>query len=162
MAQYSDKNIAILIPGCGNAHEADRLLKNGFSNITLIDIAPKAVAQLNEKYYQIPEVNIVFGDFFEDNGKYDLMIEQTFFCAIAPSLRKKYIVKSASLLKDNGSFMGLLFNTSFEKQGPPFGGSITEYKQLFETKFIIKKMDDCYNSIPSRANTEVFINLIKK
>ena len=162
MAQYSDKNAAILIPGCGNAHEADWLLQNGFSNITLIDIAPKAALQLKEKYDQIPEVNIILGDFFELQGKFDLMIEQTFFCAITPSLRKKYVAKSASLLQENGCIIGLLFNTSFEKQEPPFGGNIMEYKLLFEKKFIIKKMEESYNSIQPRANTEVFINLMKK
>lgn len=162
MAQYSDKKAAILIHGCGNAHEADWLLQNGFSNITLIYIAPKTVVQLNEKYDQIPEVNIILGDFFEHQGKYDLIIEQTFFCAIAPSLRKKYVTQSASLLNENGCSIGLLFNTSFEKQVPPFGGSLTEYKLLFEKKFIIKKMEECYNSIQARANTEVFIKLIKR
>lgn len=162
MSQYAHKSAAILIPGCGNAHEADWLLQNGFSNITLIDIAPKAVAQLKEKYDQIPQVNIILGDFFEHKGKYDLMIEQTFFCAIEPGLRKKYVTQSASLLKEEGHIIGLLFNTLFEKEGPPFGGDIIEYRSLFETKFVIKKMEDCFNSIQPRANTEVFINLMKK
>lgn len=33
------KEASILIPGCGNAHEAKELLKLGFTNISLIDIA---------------------------------------------------------------------------------------------------------------------------
>ena len=30
--QITNKNIKILIPGCGNAHEAEYLFKNGFKN----------------------------------------------------------------------------------------------------------------------------------
>ena len=41
-----DKTASILIPGCGNAYEAEYLLANGFKNITIIDIAPSLVAQL--------------------------------------------------------------------------------------------------------------------
>lgn len=162
MAQYADKNAAILIPGCGNAHEAEWLLQNNFTNITLIDIAPKAVVWLNEKYAKNPAIKVILGDFFEHQGQYDLMIEQTFFCAIDPKLRQNYVTQSASLLKEKGQIIGVLFNTKFEKEGPPFGGSSTEYQQLFETNFMIKKMEECYNSIKPRANTEVFINLIKK
>lgn len=162
MEQYPSKDAAILIPGCGNAHEAEWLLQNGFTNITLIDIAPKAVAHLKEKYGKEPAIDVILGDFFEHQGQYDLIIEQTFFCAIEPKLRQKYVAQSASLLKKNGQIIGLLFNTEFEKEGPPFGGNTLEYQHLFETNFRIKIMEDCYNSIKPRANTEVFINLIKK
>jgi hypothetical protein len=34
-----DKDIAILIPGCGNTYEAAYLLEQGFTNVTVIDIA---------------------------------------------------------------------------------------------------------------------------
>ncbi|RZJ75038.1 MAG: methyltransferase domain-containing protein [Flavobacterium sp.] len=146
LAQYSDKNTAILISGCGNAHEAGWLLKNGFTNITLIDIAPKAVDILKEKFALKPQVKILCEDFFEHNGNYDLIIEQTFFCAIPPERRTEYVDKMTAILNQNGRIIGVLFNIEFNQQLPPFGGSITEYKQLFETKFIIKKMDDCYYS----------------
>ncbi len=46
--QIRDKNSSILIPGCGNSYEAEHLLLSGFSNITLIDIAP-SLTQILEK-----------------------------------------------------------------------------------------------------------------
>lgn len=162
MAQYVNKDAAILIPGCGNAHEAEWLIQNGFTNITLIDIAPKPVAQLKEKYEKNSSVKIILGDFFQHQGRYDVIIEQTFFCAIEPKLRQKYVAQSASLLNKNGQIIGILFNIEFEREGPPFGGNTSEYQQLFETHFHIKKMENCYNSILPRKNREVFINLIKK
>jgi hypothetical protein len=55
-----------------------------------------------------------------------------------------------------------LFDRTFDNPFPPFGGCPCEYKPIFEPYFTIKAMDECYNSIPPRANSEVFINLIKK
>lgn len=162
MQQYPNKEAAILIPGCGNAHEADWLLQNGFTNITLIDIAPKAVEQLKNRYAKHPEVKIILGDFFEHQGQYDLMIEQTFFCAIDPNLRAQYVTHASALLKPSGKIIGVLFNTDFEKAGPPFGGNINAYQILFENEFNIKKLENCHNSIKPRLNTEVFINFVKK
>lgn len=160
--QYGNKNSAILIPGCGNAYEAEFLVASGFTNINLIDIAPNAVDKLKEKFAYKPQVRLFCGDFFEHEGSYDLIIEQTFFCAIPPVRRKDYAQKMASLLNENGKIIGLLFDKTFENQGPPFGGSLSEYKVIFEPYFTIKTMDKCYNSILPRANSEVFINLIKK
>lgn len=101
-------------------------------------------------------------DFFQNQGNYDLIIEQTFFCAIPPNRRKEYAKKTASLLNENGKIIGVLFDKQFEQPFPPFGGCPCEYKPIFEPNFTIKAMNECYNSIPPRANSEVFINLLKK
>jgi hypothetical protein len=160
--QYENKNASILIPGCGNAYEAEYLIKKGFSNITLIDISPKAVEKLKEKFITIPEVKILCTDFFTHQARYDLVIEQTFFCAILPSKRTDYVNHASELLNDNAKIIGVLFNKEFNQPNPPFGGSIIDYKNLFEPFFTIKKMEECYNSILPRKNSEVFINFIKK
>src|SRR5690606_7001110 len=119
MAQYPDKNASILIPGCGNAHEAEYLVSNGFTDITLIDIAPKAVERLKTKFADVPQVTILCEDLFRRRGSYDLVSEQAFFCAIPPHRRKEYAEEAASLLKDSGKVIGVLFDTCFETQGPP-------------------------------------------
>jgi len=159
---YPNKDAAILIPGCGNAYEAQFLLENDFTNITLIDIAPKAVEILKEKFKNNPGINILNADFFQHEGKYDLMIEQTFFCAINPIQRDEYAKKAAELLNEKGKIIGLLFNRVFEQPGPPFGGFEEEYQRVFEHYFLIKKMTLCYNSILPRKDKELFIHLVKK
>ena len=156
-----DKNISILIPGCGNSHEAEYLLSQGFTNITLIDIAPTLVENLQEKFKSYPNIKIVLGDFFAHQGKYDLVIEQTFFCALPPTMREKYVVEMHKILKDKGLLVGLLFNKTFES-GPPFGGSQNEYEKLFKDYFDFKIMETCHNSIKPRANSELFIEFQKK
>lgn len=165
IATYIDgienKEISILIPGCGNAHEAEYLLSKGFHNVTLLDIAEEAVKRLQQKFKQKP-IHIIHSDFFDHSGSYDLIIEQTFFCAINPALRKNYVTHIYSLLKENGVLAGLLFNCNFEKQGPPFGGNKAEYLNLFKPYFSIKKMEIAINSAKPRSGNELFIELIKK
>jgi SAM-dependent methyltransferase len=156
-----NKDIRILIPGCGNSYEAEYLLNQGFTNVTVIDIAPTLIENLQEKFKNNPNIKIVLGDFFEHQGEYDLIIEQTFFCALPPTMREKYVRKMHQLLSVNGKLVGLLFNKTFET-GPPFGGSQSEYNQLFKNYFEFLQMDLCHNSIKPRANSELFIEFQKK
>jgi len=95
-------------------------------------------------------------------GSFDLIIEQTFFCAIHPSLRSQYVVKTNQLLLPKGRLVGLLFNVPLHKDRPPFGGSKAEYVGFFQPHFMIKKMEACYNSHYTRQGREVFIHFIKK
>jgi SAM-dependent methyltransferase len=150
----ADKNCSILIPGCGNSYEAEYLVKQGFTNITVVDIAPTPVAVLKEKFKNNPNIQIILGDFFEHQGKYDLIIEQTFFCALPPFMRQKYVWKMHQLLADNGILAGLLFNRTFES-GPPFGGSKEEYEMLFKDAFDFLKMDVSKNSSTKSAQFEL-------
>jgi SAM-dependent methyltransferase len=151
----TNKDCSILIPGCGNSYEAEYLLENGFSNITVIDIAPSPVAALTKKHANNPNIKIIQGDFFTHSGQYDCIIEQTFFCAIPPFMRQKYLWKMHQLLAKNGILAGLFFNRNFEA-GPPFGGSQKEYESLFENAFRIQKMEIARNSVAPRANSELF------
>ena len=157
----TNKNLKILIPGCGNAYEAEYLLDKGFHNVTLIDISSTLVNNLKIKFEGKP-IRILHNDFFDHKEKYDLILEQTFFCAINPALRVRYAAKCFSLLNDNGRIAGLLFNIVFEKEGPPFGGNKEEYKSLFEPLFNINKFEICKNSIPPRSGNELFIEIEKK
>lgn len=160
--QLTNKNLRILIPGCGNTYEAEYLLQNGFTDITVIDIAPALVTQLKEKFAGNPNINILLGDFFKHEGEYDLILEQTFFCAINPPLRKDYVARMNALLVPGGKLVGVLFNREFEHQGPPFGGCKCQYESMFEKDFDFKSFELCNNSFVKRAGTELFINLVSK
>ena len=155
-----EKNIKILIPGCGNAYEGGRLYEWGFQDITLLDIAPALTKVLEERFANL-SIRVLTGDFFEQQGQYDLILEQTFFCALDPVLRSAYVQKMHELLRPGGMLVGVLFNRDFEG-GPPFGGSENEYRTLLEPYFEISKMEQCYNSIPPRAGTELFFIAIRK
>ena len=160
--QYPNKEASILIPGCGNAYEVEFLWNRGFSNITVLDISTTAAQILRDKYQDRKGVTVICEDFFNHQGKYDLIIEQTFFCALHPDFRPQYVNKMHGLLNKGGRIIGVLFNRVFEKDGPPFGGSVLEYQNLFNNDFEIQKMEECYNSIEARKGSEVFINLKKQ
>ncbi len=156
------KDASILIPGCGNAYEAKALLDMGFHQITLLDIAQTLVAKVRKEFANSPQTQIVCQDFFQHQGQYDYIIEQTFFCALDPSLRPNYVQHMHTLLKPQGILMGLLFKREFAQQGPPFGGDQTEYQQLFASQFDILHLTDSTNSIPQRQENELFFELRKK
>ncbi|MFN0082015.1 MAG: methyltransferase [Ferruginibacter sp.] len=156
--QLTNKQLSVLIPGCGNAHEVAYLLEKGFTNITLIDISPIPVEKLKLQFapYLKKELHIICGDFFNLNQTFDLILEQTFFCALRPSLRQEYVLKMTELLSSNGKLVGLLFNRAFDG-GPPFGGSKKEYQQLFLDRFHIQTMAESYNSAGPRQGSELFV-----
>ncbi len=159
--QLTNKELKILIPGCGNAYEAEYLHQKGFKNVYIVEISQGAINSFKKRYPDFPDQHIIHSDFFEIDGQYDLIIEQTFFCAINPKMRKKYVQQMTKLLKTKGKLVGLLFNTEFSG-GPPFGGHKDEYLQLFSDNFNIKIMEKAYNSIKPRQDNELFVILEKK
>ncbi len=153
----ADKNISILIPGGGNGYEAEFLCRMGFNNVHLLDIVKQPLKNLHKRLPNFPEKNLINADFFKHQGNYDIIIEQTFFCALDPQLRKEYAKKMHELLADNGKLVGLLFDFPLTDQGPPFGGSKQEYLDTFSGLFAIKVMEKSYNSIKERSGMEQFI-----
>lgn len=160
--QLTDKNISILIPGAGNAHEAEYLHEKGFTNVTVIDLSEEPIKNIQNRIPGFPKEKLIVGDFFDHTGNYDLIIEQTFFCAINPLLRKKYALKMYDLLKNDGKMAGLLFDDKLNSDHPPFGGNKEEYLSYFQPLFKIKTLEKCYNSIKPREGRELFIQFQKK
>jgi thiopurine S-methyltransferase len=159
----TDKNIKILIPGGGNGYEAEYLFHNGFRNVYLLDISEFPLKNFSERVKDFPKENLLNADFFKLSGQYDLIIEQTFFCALDKNLRAEYAKKVSDLLSPSGKFIGLLFNCEFTDTGePPFGGNKKEYVKCFEPYFEIKKLEKAYNSIKPRKERELFFIFIKK
>ncbi len=158
----TDKNLKILIPGAGSGYEAAYLWAQGFHNVFVCDWAEEAINRYKNNVPDFPKNQLIIGDFFLLNEKFDLIIEQTFFCAIDPLERPNYVKKAAELLNTEGVLTGVLFSRTFPFQGPPFGGDRAEYANYFEPYFDILTMEDCYNSIQPRAKTELWIKLKKK
>lgn len=158
----NNKELRILIPGCGNAYEAKYLIQSGFNDITLLDFAPTLVGILQQNFATFDEIQVIEADFFRFQGQFDLIIEQTFFCAQQKSQRTNYVAKMHELLVPGGLLIGLLFDREFE-QGPPFGGSTEEYHKLFsEGNLEVLHMEKTALSVEPRMGTEVFFKVRKK
>ena len=159
--QLTDKSLQILVPGAGNAYEAGYLWENGFQNVHVLDWAKPPLERFARQYPDFPDSQLLTADFFELNGQFDLIVEQTFFCAFERNRREEYVSKAYDLLAEGGKLVGLLWDGDFQG-GPPFGGSRDEYNRLFANHFDIEIMELAYNSIKPRAGREVFIKMIRK
>ncbi len=157
-----DKNLRILIPGAGNGYEAEYAWKKGFSHVHVLDISPEPLAQFRVRVPDFPQESLIEANFFDHSGVYDLILEQTFYCALDPALRDSYVTHMAELLARDGVLAGLLFNFPLTHEGPPFGGSEEEYRQRFSRCFDIVRMDPESDSIAPRAGRELFFIACKK
>jgi thiopurine S-methyltransferase len=156
-----DTSQRILIPGAGNGYEAEYLHKVGFSHVYVADISPFPLQNLKKRCPDFPDDHLLGNDFFDLAGEYDLILEQTFFCALPPARREEYVKKCISLLVPGGKLVGVLFDDPLNDDFPPYGGNLNIYKSYFLPSFEPQVMDRCYNSIPPRAGRELFIILQK-
>lgn len=160
--QINDKQKKILIPGSGNGYEGEYLFNNNFRNAHVLEYSSKAVHNFIKRVPSFPKNQIHNIDFFSFEGKFNLIIEQTFFCALDINLRNDYVKKVSSLLVKGGKLVGLLFDIPLNTAHPPFGGDANEYLQLFSETFKVEVLERCYNSISSRRGKELFVILVKK
>ncbi|MEM9819540.1 MAG: methyltransferase [Bacteroidota bacterium] len=158
--QLREKTLKVLIPGAGNAYEAEYLFQQGFSNVFVLDIAQQPLDQLKRRVPNFPSDHLICANFFNHQQQYDLIVEQTFFCSFPPTPdnRKAYARQMASLLAPGGKLVGLWFNFPLtgDMEKRPFGGDQAEYLRYFEPYFHVKTLEPCHNSIPPRQNNELF------
>jgi methyl halide transferase len=159
--QLTNKDLRILIPGAGNAYEAEYLWNIGFKNVFVMDISKIPLENFKKRIPIFPDNQLIEGSFFEHKGKYDLILEQTFFCSFEPhpENRELYAKTMASLLKPNGKLVGVWFDiplipNEFTKR--PFGGDKELYLSYLSPYFNVKLFEKCYNSIAPRAGQELF------
>lgn len=158
--QLKDKSIKILIPGAGNAYEAEYLWKKGFNNVHILDISDVPLKKFKERNPDFPDAHIHKADFFKFQGQYDLIIEQTFFCSFVPTdtKRKEYAKHMAELLKPKGKLAGVWFDIPLinDMEKRPFGGTKELYSKFLNPFFETITFDPCYNSIPPRQGNELY------
>ena len=154
----------VLVPGCGRGHEGVFLAENGF-DVTAIDFSSGAVTYLkNALKKRNLEVRILHQDFFSldesHEGVYDLVLEQTFFCAISPKQRRDYVLNVSRILKPGGILVGLFYHTD-EQGGPPYNTTREDIEMHFSKKFEIQELDKTSLSAEQRKDKE-WLGILKK
>ena len=163
--QIQNKNLRILIPGAGNAYEAEYLHKAGFTSVEVLDISTYPLMQLQERCPDFPSSHLHQADFFEFEGTYDLIIEQTFFCSFDPTSENRinYAKQMHNLLADGGKLVGLWFDIPLTPTSKrPFGGTREAYISYLSPYFNVDVLERCYNSIKPREGNELFGIFTKK
>lgn len=158
--QLKNKQLKILIPGAGNSYEAEYLFKQGFEQVYVLDIARAPLDALQHRVPNFPSSQIMEGNFFEHRAKYDLILEQTFFCSFPPtqSNRQGYAAKMHELLHPQGKLVGLWFDIPLtgDMEKRPFGGTKEEYLSYLSPLFDVSVFEKCHNSISPRSGNELF------
>ena len=160
----STRQLRILIPGAGRAYEAEVLHRRGFDQVFVADLSAAPLVALARRVPGFPAAHLLEANFFDlpADPPYDLIVEQTFFCALAPTLRPAYARHCAHLLRPGGTLAGLLFEADFGvSPEPPFGGTREEYRAYFAPYFDFQHFDTAHNSLPARRGRELFICLKK-
>lgn len=160
--QLSNKDLKILIPGAGNSYEAEYLWEKGFKNVNILDIADQPLLNFLTRVPHFPKKQCLHKDFFKLNTTFDLILEQTFFCALDPLLRADYVKTIHNALSKKGKLVGLLFDFPLTENGPPFGGNKEMYINYFEPYFNLLHLERAYNSVDSRKDKELFFIFDKK
>lgn len=150
----------VLVPGCGRGHDARALAKTGFG-VTGIDAVEDAIRQAAKlaEAERLEQIEFIQADFFDLpaslRGPYDAIFEHTFFCAIDPGLRDRYVEIAADLLKPSGRLLGVFFNIQPET-GPPFGATREELIERFAPQFNLI-FDAVPRSLPNREGKELMM-----
>jgi len=164
--QLQDKEIKILIPGAGNAYEAEYLFKEGFLNTYVLDISSRPLKEFQKRNPTFPSDQLIQENFFRHTDKYDLIFEQTFFCSFPPldNNRDAYAEKMNNLLLPHGRLVGVWFDVPLtgDMEKRPFGGTKEKYLSHLSPYFDVSTFEKCYNSIPPRQGNELFGIFTKK
>ncbi len=154
-----------IVPGCGQGHEVVFLLERGLQ-VTGVDFADGAVKLLRRSLAAKGlSGQIIQRNFFELDAEhdacYDLLLEQTFFCAILPEDRPKYVATANRILKPGALLAGLFYETEKEG-GPPFNTSQEDIIQHFSEMFVIETLEKTPHSVEQRAEKELLVVMRKK
>jgi hypothetical protein len=117
--------LTALVPGAGRSYDA-LTLSSRFST-TAVDLSSTACEEAS-KWLSTQDggsdVKVTCGDFFNlDVEPVDVIWDCTFLCALDPSVRSSWASKTASLLKDSGELVTLVFPISADRPpnvGPPY------------------------------------------
>ncbi len=159
--QLSDLSSRILVPGAGNAYEVAYLREKGFEHVFLLDWASTPLQRFAHQYPDFPSSQLLQCDFFQLEGTFDIVLEQTFFCALPPAQRPDYVDKMHEVLNPGGMLLGVLFDAPLNDDKPPYGGNVAAYRMLFSRQFAPVSFTPCPDSEPSRQHREVYIRAMK-
>ena len=148
---------SMLIPGCGYGYDAIAAAKAGH-DVTANDISETAIKFASElAVKEKVKINFLIEDFFllKDDLSFDVVYDYVTYCAIDPPRRKEYAKKVASLIKEDGLFVIILFPIENRKGGPPFAVDVNEAETLFSEHLQLVLSTDEIKTIKPRKGREL-------
>lgn len=147
----------VIVPGCGRGHEVLHLAEKGFE-VTAVDFTAGAVDHVSRALAErglrgTPMQRNFFDLESQYDGAFDLMLEQTFFCAISPRERPAYVNTACRILKPGACLLGLFYQTN-ESGGPPFNTTRDDILHHFSPRFEIEHLEKTPHSVDRRKDRE--------
>ncbi len=171
VATHPERRARALVVGCGRGHEVRMLARAGAAELVVgVDFAPEAIAAA--RALAAAEAEAAAGSRVEFRQadvftlaaapeRYDLVLEHTCFCAIAPERRAEYARVMQAVLVPGGRLVGLFWQHGREG-GPPFSVTRGEVEQLFAaTGFTVAGAETAPDSVASRAGQEWLMELVR-
>ncbi len=151
----------VCVLGSGLGHDAAYFSEQGHV-VTGVDFSETAVSLARAKYES--PTNFVTADAFEfakvHRGEFDIVFEHTFFCAIDPVRRAEVVQAWSRLLAPGGHLLGIFFILDRGRdgcEGPPFGATEWEIRELLKPKFEFLYWTRWHHSIPQRLGRELIV-----
>lgn len=169
----------VLSPGCGRGSDALALAERG-ARVVAVDWSPVAVEDIQARYRRLSHirgnVEVEAGDFFALKPRpVDIVAEHTFFCAIDPTARERYVERIAEWLVPGGYLVGNFFVLSEEEavalrglsltqsgEGPPFATTVTELERLLAGRFEKVVLRPALRLEPDRRPGMEWIGIFKR
>lgn len=152
---------AAVVLGSGRAHEVRLAATCGWPRVVAVDFAPSAHEEARRLTAAelLPRIEWRSADLFElgrtDPGAFDLAIEHTSYCAIAPARREEWLASVAACLRPGGRLLAL-FYAHKKPAGPPFATTREEIELLLPRHgFTIESIELAADSHPRRAGEEL-------
>ena len=132
-----------LVPGCGRGY-AVAALASPTRHVLGLEISPSGAAVAKAQLAGVCNVAVVVGDFFGPfldasdpdpavlAGRYDLIYDCTFLCALLPAQRALWPGRMRQLLRPGGVLVTDVFPVGTHTTGPPFAMSPQLLRSLLE------------------------------
>lgn len=136
-AQLKLNKCRVLVLGCGEGHDAAYFAKQGHF-VTAIDWSQEALQRANTRYSSVPHLTFLKADALKlpqkMEGKFDLVFDHTFYCAVPPTQRTPLVKAWKRALTDQGQLLGI-FRICTKHGGPPYSVSEWELRQRLKKDF---------------------------
>ena len=146
--------------GCGYGRDASYLALF-CSELTALDISEAPIDGAKKLYPEIKNINWHTADLFtwDEPEKYDLVWEQSCFCAIPLERRQDYVRSVHALLKPGGLLVAVFFLNPDHppEEGPPFGVTREELNDFFAENFELLEDSPNPPTYEGRENRETIM-----
>lgn len=163
-ARPAPPRLRVLVPGAGFGHDALAWARAGH-RVASVDLAPSAVRALRACAERAGlTLDVREGDLFALpaawSSAFDVVWEQTCFCAIPPERRLDYVRAVAEALVPGGTYLGLFWNHG-QPAGPPYDIAWEAVRSLFLGRFEEAGAEPVPDSVPGRSH-ETLVTLRRR